>query len=156
LVATAVQERLDQLYQGLAPIIGGEGQFYTRAEQLARDGGAALHDKAAEVIAPLLTAYYPSQILQAMTDGPILLAALVVIWLKPRRPGMICAAFMTIYGVLRIITEMYRQPDIGVPLTFGLLSRGQTLSVLMILLGLSCWWLVNRRKAPPIGGIFAP
>ena len=105
------------------------------------------------VVEPLLTAYYPSQIIQALTDGPILVAILALIWLRPRKPGVIGGTFLIAYGVMRIVTERYRQPDEGVALLFGALSRGQVLSILMVLAGIAALILCQRRKVERISGL---
>jgi prolipoprotein diacylglyceryltransferase len=60
------------------------------------------------------------------------------------------------YGVLRIVTELWRQPDEGVALTLGILSRGQTLSVLMILAGGMLLALSMHSKSPRMGGLLKP
>jgi len=99
-----------------------------------------------------LTAYYPSQIFQAITDGPVLLLVLGLVWLKPRKPGVIGAWFLMGYGALRISTEVFRQADEGVELILGL-QRGQLLSALMILVGAVGLGLVVRRKEEPLGGL---
>lgn len=107
-----------------------------------------------EGLRPLLTAFYPSQIFQAITDGPLLLAILILIWLKPRKPGVVGSWFLIAYGVMRIATEMFREPDQGVALLMGL-SRGQVLSVLMVLVGLATLVICSRRDVPRMGGLFA-
>lgn len=101
---------------------------------------------------PLLTAFYPSQFFQAITDGPILFGLLALIWLRPRHPGVIASWFLIIYGGLRIITEIYREPDIGVPLKFGL-SQGQLLSVGLVVAGMIGLWLSVRAKTQAMGGL---
>ncbi len=109
-----------------------------------------------QAMRPLLEAYYPSQLFQALTDGPILLAVLALVWLRPRKPGVIGSWFLMSYGVLRILTEAYRQPDAGVAVLttpFGDLSRGQVLSVLMIVCGLVALVICVRRPVEPIGGL---
>jgi phosphatidylglycerol:prolipoprotein diacylglycerol transferase len=106
-----------------------------------------------EALRPLLTAFYPSQFIQALTDGPILAAFLCLLWLRPRRPGVIAMCWLIGYGVLRIITELWREPDQGVALTFGILSRGQTLSILMILGGAAGLVITMRTKAAKMGGL---
>ena len=106
----------------------------------------------AEHLEPLLTARWPSQIFQALSDGPLLLLVLVAIWLVPRKPGVIAGSFLIAYGVLRIITEFFREPDLGVSLTLGL-SRGQVLSVLMLLAG-ALFLLVGTKFSPRrVGGL---
>ena len=107
-----------------------------------------------EALRPHLTAFYPSQIIQALTDGPILAGFLCLLWLRPRKPGVIAMWWLIGYGGLRIISELWREPDQGVALTFGLISRGQTLSVLMILAGAAGLYLTARRDVPKMGGLF--
>ena len=106
----------------------------------------------AEHLEPLLIARWPSQLFQALSDGPILLLVLVIIWLVPRKPGVIAGSFLIAYGILRIITELFREPDEGVSLTLGL-SRGQVLSVLMLLAG-ALLVLVSAKISPRrVGGL---
>ncbi len=108
------------------------------------------------VMRPELTACYPSQLVQALTDGPILILLLVLVWLKPRKPGVVGAWFMGGYGLMRIASEGIRQPDSGVRLLstpMGDLSRGQVLSLLMVAVWLVAWFLVVRRDVEPIGGL---
>ncbi len=120
------------------------------------DQAQAGNEGVIEPMRELLAAHYPSQIFQALTDGPILIGALVLIWLRPRKPGVIGAWFLMIYGVLRIASEQYRQPDPGVAMLttlLGKLSRGQVLSVLMIIAGMIGLFIVTRRDVEPLGGL---
>ncbi len=120
------------------------------------DQAQAGNEGVIEPMRELLAAHYPSQIFQALTDGPILMGALVLIWLRPRKPGVIGAWFLMIYGVLRIASEQYRQPDLGVAMLttlLGKLSRGQVLSVLMIIAGMIGLFIVTRRDVEPLGGL---
>lgn len=107
-----------------------------------------------EHLQPLLTPYYPSQIFQALAEGIVLWLALILIWLKPRRMGVVGSWFLIVYGVLRIITELFRQPDAGVALVLGL-QRGQLLSAIMIAVGVVTLIIFGRR-APRIGGLIHP
>jgi phosphatidylglycerol:prolipoprotein diacylglycerol transferase len=132
-------------------LVGGDETFLRNVVDGIRDGNAAL----IEAVRPHLTAYYPSQIIQAITDGPILVTLLALIWLKPRKPGVIGCWFLIIYGVLRIASEVFRQPDEGVPLLFGL-SRGQVLSVIMVIAGAIILAIVVRRDVPRLGGLLKP
>lgn len=87
-------------------------------------------------------ARHPSQLYQAALEGLLLF---VVLWWyssRPRPQKAVGAAFLLGYGVFRTIAEFYREPDahIGFDL-FGWLSRGQLLSIPMILIGaLFLWW----------------
>lgn len=112
----------------------------------AQAGNAAV----LEAITPLLSAYYPSQLFQAISDGPVLATILVLIWLRPRKPGVIGGSFLVAYGILRIITEMFRQPDAA--LVLGL-SRGQALSCLMVIAGIVMITLCARREVSAMGGL---
>ncbi len=100
----------------------------------------------------LLTAYYPSPLFQALTDGPVMMLVIVLVWWRPRRPGVVGAWFFIVYGVLRITSEVWRQPDDGVALLLGL-SRGQVLSVLVLLTGCIGLAAVSRRDVPKLGGL---
>ena len=133
----------------LESIVGVSGPGFTEAVVQK----AYQHDTIVmQTIKPLLTAYYPSQIFQAITDGPILFSMLALIWLKPRKPGVVASWFLIVYGGLRIVTEIFRQPDAGVPVTLGL-QRGQWLSVLMMAAGVVGLWLSLGSKVPPLGGL---
>ncbi len=107
---------------------------------------------------PELLAYYPSQIIQAVTDGPVLLLLMIVVWCKPRKPGIVGAWFLGGYGVMRIISERFREPDLGVQLLsspLGDFSRGQLLSFLMVAVAVIGGFIVARREVEPIGGLFS-
>ena len=94
------------------------------------------------VVKPLLIPRYPSQLYQAAAEGIVLGSALWILWYFifrkgkfKNRPGLTGTAFLIIYGILRIITEMWRLPDEGIPRTLGL-SRGQLLSTAMVAAGI--------------------
>lgn len=105
-----------------------------------------------DALAPHLTPHYPNQFLQALTDGPILLAILCAVWWKPRRPGVVAGWFFASYGVLRMGTEQLRQPDEGV-FTLGPLTLPMLLSLGMIIGGAALVVFASRRKVAPVGGI---
>ncbi|MCA9293098.1 MAG: prolipoprotein diacylglyceryl transferase [Phycisphaerales bacterium] len=100
----------------------------------------------------LVNARHPSQLYQAFAEGLVVLVVLAFVWRKPRRPGVVAAWFLIVYGVGRIVTEFYRLPDVGVR-GVGPLSRGQSLSAVMVLCGVGL--LVWRMKKPAerIGGL---
>ncbi len=110
------------------------------------------------VMRPQLLAYYPSQLLQAITDGPLLLLLMIVVWRIPRKPGIVGAWFLGGYGVMRIISERFREPDAGVQLLatpLGDFSRGQLLSLLMVAVAVVGGVIVARREVEPIGGLLS-
>ena len=128
--------------------VPGDETFLFNVRQSLLDGDPIVR----EAVVPHLTAFYPSQLFQALSDGPILFLALVMVWWIPRKAGILTGSFLMIYGILRIITEFFRQPDDGIALLAGL-SRGQTLSVLMIVGGLIIVIFCGSIKSKRLGGI---
>ena len=132
----------------LRSVVGGDESFHERVVMEAQAGNQTVID----VLQPQLTPFYPSQLLQALTDGPILLGALVLVWLRPRKPGVVAGCFLMFYGMLRTATEFFRQPDEGVSLLLGL-SRGQQLSLLQVLIGLLLLVWCATRRVERVGGL---
>jgi phosphatidylglycerol:prolipoprotein diacylglycerol transferase len=139
-----------ELLEPLRNTIGGSNDFHARVVEAAYAGNEAV----AQHIQPLLTPYYPSQLFQACAEGLLLWLVLILIWLKPRRMGVVGSWFLIAYGILRIFTELFRQPDEGVALVLGL-QRGQLLSALMIACGIVTL-IIFGRKGPRIGGLIQP
>lgn len=86
---------------------------------------------------PEALARHPSQLYQMIIEGGVLFV--LVFWFsqKSRPLGAVSGVFLVAYGSLRIFSEFFREPDSHI--TFDLYSRvtrGQLLSVPMILLGL--------------------
>ena len=123
------------------------------------DAAYAGRESVIEALRPVLTPHYPSQVFQAITDGVILPAILVLVWWKPRHTGTLGGAFLVAYGVLRFGTEQFREPDEGVA-TIGWwssipgvgLTLPMLLSVGMILAGTGVIVGVARANLPRIGG----
>jgi phosphatidylglycerol:prolipoprotein diacylglycerol transferase len=110
--------------------------------------------RVAEQLSPLLSARHPSQLYQALTDGLILAPVLWMIWKRPRRPGVIACWFLIVYGVMRVLTEFVRLPDshLAVQRILGF-SRGQWLSIAMVVLGALFLHVLSRRaEEPKFGG----
>jgi phosphatidylglycerol:prolipoprotein diacylglycerol transferase len=144
----------DQAHQ-LAALVNQEPFHgsYERVLQTLQSGGAK-GAQVAQQLAPLISARYPSQLMQAATDGLVLGTVLWLLWLHPRKPGVIGCSFLILYGLLRIATEFIRLPDPQLAIlkeTTGL-SMGQWLSVMMVLLGGAGLIFVLRRDVPKIGG----
>ncbi|MEI6033723.1 MAG: prolipoprotein diacylglyceryl transferase [Verrucomicrobiae bacterium] len=86
-----------------------------------------------EQLAGTLSPRHPSQIYEAMLEGVVLFLLLWLLRTRCRLPnGVLTGIFFIAYAVLRIIGEMFREPD--APLTMAL-TRGQFLSLFLILLG---------------------
>ncbi|QOJ00830.1 MAG: prolipoprotein diacylglyceryl transferase [Phycisphaeraceae bacterium] len=125
---------------------------------LARAARAARGDHAIiEQLRPLVSARHPSQLYQAFAEGVVLFAVLALLWLTPRRPGTLAAAFLITYGIGRILTEFWRLPDAHLAQqTIAGLSRGQWLSAAMILAGLALIPVIRRQNLPAMGGLLRP
>lgn len=147
----AQQHSLDELLQRNAlPTDTFEHAFQRVLDQLEKGGEAG---RRIEVeLASLISARHPSQLYQAFAEGIVLWVALMLIWRRPRVSGVVASWFLIIYGVLRVTTEFWRLPDaqLTVQRVLGL-SRGQWLSVLMIVAGfllLMGSLAVARRTSP--------
>ena len=50
-----------------------------------------------ETIQPMLTARYPSQLFQAIAEGPLLFFVLFWVWWKPKKSGVVASAFLLLH-----------------------------------------------------------
>ena len=93
---------------------------------------------------------HPSPLYQAFFEGAVLFILLWLVSRKQRPAGFVSALFLCGYGVFRLLTELFREPDahIGFVL-FGGVSMGQLLSLPLLIAGilLGLWSLQNARKA---------
>jgi len=90
---------------------------------------------------------HPSQLYEALLEGALLFVVVNVLVRRfgaYERPGLVMGTFIAGYGLSRFIVEFFRQWDAGLDLMFGWLSRGQQLSIPMILLGLWFVWRARR------------
>jgi phosphatidylglycerol:prolipoprotein diacylglycerol transferase len=78
---------------------------------------------------------HPSQIYEAILEGPLLLIILSLIGKKPTPPGTTFWTFIAGYGLCRFIVEFFREPDAHLGLIVGSFSMGQLLSLPMVILG---------------------
>jgi phosphatidylglycerol:prolipoprotein diacylglycerol transferase len=89
---------------------------------------------------------HPVQIYQALASGVVLF---IILWFFPRKRfsrGSHSAVFLFSYGILRIITEYFREIDPeNLGFFFGFMTMGQLLSVLMIIAGIIMFYAVNRK-----------
>jgi len=81
---------------------------------------------------------HPSQLYEAALEGVALLV-LLGIFIRCgalKRPGLIIGSFAVLYGIARIISELFREPDAQLGFLWGGLTMGMLLSLPMILAGL--------------------
>ena len=105
-----------------------------------------------EALGPLLTPRHPSQLYAALGEGLILFTILFLIWYRPRKPGIIGSIFVCLYAVVRIVDEQFRTPDAHIGYQWLDLTRGQWLSIGMLGVGISLFFVYSRRGGLPISG----
>ena len=92
---------------------------------------------------------HPSQLYQFALEGVALFAILWLYSRKPRIAGTVGSLWLIAYGVLRIIGEMFKEPEAlygAMPLG---LSAGQWLSVPMVIAGLGFYLYFTRGGRQP-------
>lgn len=79
---------------------------------------------------------HPSQLYEALLEGIALFFIMnFVINKKNYKVGNCSFMFLIFYGVFRIFSEIFREPDLQVGYMFGILSMGMLLSIFMIFCG---------------------
>ncbi len=94
---------------------------------------------------------HPSQLYQLGLEGIVLFG--IVWWYssRPRPRWSVGALFLGLYGLQRFLVEFVREPDAQIGFAaFGWMSRGQELSLPMILIGIGVfiWAHRNQRQNP--------
>lgn len=79
---------------------------------------------------------HPSQLYEFFLEGVVLFIIMYFVTRKPRSLGLASGVFLIGYGVFRSIVEFYREPDAHLGLYFSFISKGQILSIPMILAGM--------------------
>ena len=90
---------------------------------------------------------HPSQIYEAILEGVILFIIMcIVVSKKNYKIGTCSILFLISYGVFRIISEIFREPDVQIGYLFNFISMGALLSVLMILTGTIIYFYLKRNE----------
>jgi len=82
---------------------------------------------------------HPSQIYEAFLEGIILFALINYFALKKQllfKTGYISGLFLVSYSILRMLSEIFREPDIHLGLFFNYFSLGTLLSIITLGVGL--------------------
>jgi phosphatidylglycerol:prolipoprotein diacylglycerol transferase len=102
---------------------------------------------------------HPSQLYEAVLEGAVLFAALLLLArtrVARKRPGVVSAAFLGLYGMARIAVEFFREPDVQIGyLPFGI-TMGQALTAPAILLSTFLLWSFLRRPPEPETFVASP
>jgi phosphatidylglycerol:prolipoprotein diacylglycerol transferase len=89
---------------------------------------------------------HPSQIYEALLEGLVLFVLLAALSRRQAvraRSGLLCGVFLAGYGVARIASEYFREPDAFLGFLWGGATMGQLLSIPMVLAGA---WLMLRAR----------
>ena len=90
---------------------------------------------------------HPSQLYEAFLEGLVLFILLnTFIYKSKYKMGTCSYLFLIFYGLFRIISEFFRQPDVQIGYVFNLFSMGALLSFLMILTGLIIFYFLRKKN----------
>jgi phosphatidylglycerol---prolipoprotein diacylglyceryl transferase len=94
---------------------------------------------------------HPSQLYEAFGEGVLLFFLLRLLQHRASaggwyRHGMITAAFLVCYGIIRFGIEFTRQPDAQIGFLPGGVTMGQMLCAAMIAVGATLWMSVRGRE----------
>lgn len=135
-----------------------QGQLYATADKII-DGIQGGNGALAEAMGKVLEPRHPSQLYAAIAEALVPLILILMVWAKPRKPGVICSLYLMVYSFSRVIDEKFRLPDAHLSdlsqLPLGL-SRGQFLSLFTFLFGVTLMVISLRRNSEKMGGLFTP
>lgn len=92
---------------------------------------------------------HPSQLYEAALEGILLFIVLTLMIRRGalQRPGLIIGAFAILYGLARIFSEFFREPDPQLGFLWGGLTMGMLLSLPMIAAGVAfVLWAMRRPR----------
>ena len=90
---------------------------------------------------------HPSQLYEAVLEGAVLFLILnSLIFRRRYKMGTCSYLFLIYYGIFRIISEFFRQPDPQIGYLFNLFSMGTFLSLLMIIAGFVILNILRKKN----------
>ncbi len=78
---------------------------------------------------------HPSQLYEAVLEGPVLFGIMVLIMRFTNSDGYTSGGFLVGYGVFRFLVEFYRAPDPHIGYEILGMTRGQEYSIIFVMLG---------------------
>lgn len=94
---------------------------------------------------------HPSQLYACVLEGLLVFCIAQWVYARTIRAGLTAAAVCIAYGVGRFIDEFWREPDFGQPVYWGWMSKGQLLTIPMIVIGILLAIRQLRHGAVPKG-----
>ncbi len=101
------------------------------------------------VIFPLVDSFprHPSQLYEAILEGIVLFIILnFLIFKKKYKVGKNSCFFLIYYGIFRIISEIFREPDAHIGYILGSVSMGTILSSIMIFSGFMILFIFKKKN----------
>ena len=90
---------------------------------------------------------HPSQLYEAFLEGIILfLIVNICIHKKNYSIGICSCQFLIYYGIFRIFSEFFREPDVQIGFLFGIISMGMVLSIVMIIAGIMIYYFLRKNE----------
>jgi len=98
-----------------------------------------------DAIAPIGIPLYPVQLFEAFTETIIFL---FLVWFRRKKKfdGEIFLLYIILYPILRSILEIFRGDKIRGFVIDGVLSTSQFISMIWVLIALTTWILILRKK----------
>lgn len=87
---------------------------------------------------------HPSQLYEALFEGPVLFLILWILRRRVTRNGSILCLFIIIYGFFRFMIEFFREPDVQLGYLYLGLTMGQILCLVMIAGGMILFLAIKR------------
>ena len=90
---------------------------------------------------------HPSQLYEAFLEGVVLFFILNIFMIRNNyKTGTCSFLFLIFYGFFRIISELFREPDIHIGYFYNLFSMGTILSLFMLLAGIILFTYVKKKE----------
>lgn len=93
---------------------------------------------------------HPSQLYEAFFEGIVLFCVLLFFSIKKRwpekKPGGQTGLFLAGYGIVRIIVECFREPDVQIGYLIGGTTLGQWLSFPLVVIGLGIFYQCSKQQ----------
>ncbi len=92
---------------------------------------------------------HPSQIYEAILEGIILFILINYFSIKKKfifKPGYISGLFLIFYSILRILSEIFREPDVHIGIILNYFSLGTLLSIVTIFFGLLIIFKIKKNE----------
>lgn len=89
---------------------------------------------------------HPSQLYEFILEGMVLFFILWFFSKKPRPRYAVSSVFLICYGLFRFSVEFTREPDVYAGYLFGWMTKGQFLSIPMVVIGFILLFYAYQRK----------